>query len=172
MRIQSISDDIVAMTNIRTLKQEREKRGLTQLELSKKAGISSQAVISAIELGVRCKVSDYNKLADLIGWEKYVPCRELTGSKCMERELMLSFGNEGKEAPRRRRQRKNNDAANSDIRIPKEMQKELSLLSNLQEMTVSDIINKVLRDYIAQNRPVIDSLKALRRQLKEEENEE
>ena len=64
MRIHSIADDMVAMSNIRTLRQEREKRGLTQLELSEKLAISSQAVISAIELGKRCKVSDYNKLAE------------------------------------------------------------------------------------------------------------
>ena len=166
MRIQSISDDIVAMTNIRTLRQEREKRGLTQLELSEKIGLSSQGVLSAIELGKRCKVSDYNKLAEYFEWEKYVPCRKLPELSGMNQELMLPFTVEARKAPIRRRRRKKQDDNSPYVRIPEELRKALSLLANLQETTVSEIINKLLVDYIAPYRTVIDSVNELKKQLK------
>ena len=104
MQTESIRDDIVAMTNIRKLKVEREKRRLTQLELSEIVGISSQGVISAIELGKRCKESDYNKLAEYFGWEKYVPCRGKSEKDGLNKgELLLPFAMETRKTLTRRR---------------------------------------------------------------------
>ena len=170
MRIQSISDDIVAMANIRRLRQEREKRGLTQLELSEKVGISSQAIISSIELGVRCKVSDYNKLAEYFNWDKYVPCQKELGLNGMNEELILPFANEAKRGTivRRRRQRKY-DATKPYVRISECLRKDLSVLATLQERTVSDIIDELLTDYIASYKSLIDSVNALKKQLKQED---
>ncbi len=166
MQIQSIADDVVAMSNIKTLRQEREKRGLTQLELSEKIGISSQPVISAIELMERCNVSDYNKLADFFGWERYVPCRKTSSSNSANEELMLPFTNETKKTFKRRRKQRQYSNSETYSGIKKELHSELSLLASLQETTVTDIINKLVTAYLAKHRGLIESVKALREQYR------
>ena len=84
----------------------------------------------------------------------------------MNDDLILPFAKEPKKSTQRRRQRRRYDATKPYVRIPDDLRKDLSLLANLQETTTTDIVNKLITDYVAQYRTLIASVKELRDQMK------
>ena len=68
---QIIDDDPVAMNCVKRLKAERERRGLSQLQLSNLIGCH-HSTISHIESQSRSvSVLAYNALAELFSWPRY-----------------------------------------------------------------------------------------------------
>lgn len=171
-----INDDSLAMLNICTLKAERKKRRLTQLRLARITGISSAPKISRMEIdhNYHCSVEDYNKLAAFFHWEQYVSGRTLLAKNVENkldtnipiednRELTLPFDDEEeKKEHSERKQHKRHDDIKTYVRLPEALRNDLYTIASIQNITMSDLIIKLITDYTAPHRAVIDAVTAFR----------
>lgn len=163
-----ITDDAVAMANLRTLKAEREKRGLSQLDVQHMIGIKYHSTIGFYERMERdCPVDTYNKLAKIFGWEKYVSGRESLSvngiekpaSKNMEQEVTSTVDIlKAEQSP-------------YSVRLPEPLRNDLYTIATIQHTTMSDLIIKLITEYTAPHREIIDAVTAFRNNSKQKESE-
>ncbi|MBQ3585221.1 MAG: helix-turn-helix transcriptional regulator [Synergistaceae bacterium] len=154
--VTTIISDEVAMRNIRNLKIERKKLGLSQSLLANMIGGVSYTTICAIECGRQiCSVIVYNALANIFGWETFVPCRKFNNSSIKSSQsrtqsnesetIPIDFENEKKQ-----RVIINQEGAFVKLELQLSIQEKAQLLaiSATSHKPMSHIVRKVIQDFL------------------------
>lgn len=175
-----IEDDEIAMYRMQHLRQECEDSNHTWEdsveELAAVAGCSPEMLVTYTKQAWITPVNAYKGLALIMGWEEYCTGRHKsfqTDEMCVNDihesdnpDMDGKIGeNETVEPTTKNVRHRRHDDVKTYVRFEKGRRDALETIAMLEGTTMSDIINKLVSDYIASYTLKIEAVTSLRKKL-------
>ena len=159
---KNISDDVIAMDYLRSLRACREKHGLTLPQLGKIIGRSHTAVYT-YEIGKYIpEINVYNILADFFKWPRYCPQRSISNTTAsndtQNDSLTLPLGLDADNET----QTQQDDKKRRAYSIPENLLNDIRDIATIKGCSMSEIITSVLEEYTAKHKGSLLAIRAIR----------
>ena len=137
-----VSDDELAMQNVRKLMEECRCTYGMAYKVSKKCNVASSTMVMLKIAPERCTVRTYNLLRKAYGWSEYIPGRKLDTSSCRkEQECSAAY------------------SCNAMEFMSEDDDSDLELIAEFYSESVEEIIARAVKQYIARAQNIIDFMK-------------